>query len=223
MTYPAPIPQPAGKRTSNNGISANYTKRGRIATGLTFALGYVVVLWLVHLVNTFIFGGVLTNFGIHPLDFNGLLGIITSPFLHANFEHLISHSISGAIFCFLVGLSGRRAWWDVTLLAVVIGVVGTLLLGGPGTNHIGSSVVVYGWWAFLLIRGIFNRSLGQIALGILLGIFSSGMIFGVLPIYEGVSWQAHFFGAAGGVLAGSVITSDDTKAQIARRKAKAVR
>src|SRR5690625_7816060 len=89
MTYPAPIPQPAGKRTSNNGISANYTKRGRIATGLTFALGYVVVLWLVHLVNTFIFGGVLTNFGIHPLDFNGLLGIITSPFLHANFEHLI--------------------------------------------------------------------------------------------------------------------------------------
>src|SRR5690625_1185303 len=108
MTYPAPIPQPAGKRTSNNGISANYTKRGRIATGLTFALGYVVVLWLVHLVNTFIFGGVLTNFGIHPLDFNGLLGIITSPFLHANFEHLISNSISGAIFCFLVGLSGRR-------------------------------------------------------------------------------------------------------------------
>src|SRR5690625_7980841 len=75
MTYPAPISQPAGKRTSNNGISANYTKRGRIATGLTFALGYVVVLWLVHLVNTFIFGGVLTNFGIHPLDFNGLLEI----------------------------------------------------------------------------------------------------------------------------------------------------
>lgn len=223
MTYPAPIPQPAGKRTSNNGISANYTKRGRIATGLTFALGYVAVLWLVHLVNTFIFGGALTNFGIHPLDFNGLLGIITSPFLHANFEHLISNSISGAIFCFLVGLSGRRAWWEVTLLVVLIGGIGTWLLGGPGTNHIGASGVVYGWWAYLLIRGIFNRSLGQIALGILLGIFYSGMIFGVLPIYEGVSWQAHLFGAAGGVLAGSVITSDDTKAQIARRKAKAVR
>ena len=135
MTYPAPIPQPAGKRTSNNGISANYTKRGRIATGLTFALGYVAVLWLVHLVNTFIFGGVLTNFGIHPLDFNGLLGIITSPFLHANFEHLISNSISGAIFCFLVGLSGRRAWWEVTLLVVLIGGIGTWLLGGPGSHR----------------------------------------------------------------------------------------
>lgn len=223
MTYPMPSPTPANRSPRNKGISANYTKRGRIATGATFAFGYVAVLWIVHLVNTFLFGGGLTYFGIHPLDFNGLLGIIFSPLLHTNFEHLISNSISGAIFCFLVGLSGRRAWWEVTILVVLIAGIGTWLLGGPGTNHIGASGLVYGWWAYLLLRGIFNRSLSQIALGVVLGIFYSGMAWGVLPIYEGASWQAHLFGAIGGVIAGSVITSDDTKAQIARRKSKAIK
>src|SRR5699024_6291266 len=158
------------------------------ATGFIFALEYVAAPWQGRIVNTFLFGGAFTYFGIPPVHFNALLVIISAPFLHSNVDDLISKSMSGPLFCFLVGLSGRRTWWEVTLLVVLIGGIGTWLLGGPGTNHIGASGVVYGWWAYLLIRGIFNRSLLQIALGVVLSIFYSGMIFGVLPIYEGVSW-----------------------------------
>ncbi|MDK8896189.1 rhomboid family intramembrane serine protease [Corynebacterium sp. MSK006] len=180
-----------------------------LRTGLACAVGYLVVLWAVHLVNVFLFGGNLVALGIHPLDPSSLWHIATAPVLHADFSHLTSNSVPGAIFAFLVGLSGRRAFWEVTAFVVVVGGAGTWFFGGVGTNHIGASMLVYGWLIYLLIRGIFNRSLGQIALGVVLFISYSGLLWGVLPGTPGMSWQAHLFGAIGGVLAGMIITSDD--------------
>ncbi|KKO81078.1 rhomboid family intramembrane serine protease [Corynebacterium aurimucosum] len=172
-------------------------------------MGFLAVEWIIHIINFLFFGSELGQYGIHPLDFNGIWGIFTAPLLHANFEHLIGNSLPGAIFCFLIGLSGRKAWWEVTIIVVLIAGVGTWLLGGPGTSHIGASGMVYGWLAYLIVRGIFNRSLGQFLIGVGLGFAYSGLIWGVLPIYEGVSWQGHLFGAIGGIVAGMVITSDD--------------
>lgn len=194
--------------TTNQGASHNYTHRGRISTGIRLAVGFLVVIWGVHLVN-FILGGTLSVFGIHPRDPMGLLGIIFAPILHGNWEHLMSNSVPGAIFCFLIGLSGRKAFWEVTAIVALVAGMGTWLFGGVGTLHIGASSLVYGWLAYLVIRGIFNRSLLQILLGIVIGFMYSGLIWGVLPIYEGVSWQGHLFGAIGGILAGMAITSDD--------------
>ncbi|ATZ07363.1 TPA: rhomboid family intramembrane serine protease [Corynebacterium striatum] len=194
---------------TNRGDSKNYTRGGRIRTGISLAVGFLVVEWLVQIINFLIFGGALSNYGIRPLDFNGIWGIFTAPLLHANFEHLIGNSVPGAIFCFLIGLSGRKAWWEVTIITVLVAGIGTWLLGGPGTSHIGASSLVYGWLAYLIIRGLFNRSFSQTALGVVLGFAYSGLVWGVLPVYEGVSWQGHLFGAIGGVIAGMTITSDD--------------
>ncbi|MDC7106820.1 rhomboid family intramembrane serine protease [Corynebacterium striatum] len=193
----------------NRGDSKNYTRGGRIRTGISLAVGFLVVEWLVQITNFLIFGGALSNYGIRPLDFNGIWGIFTAPLLHANFEHLIGNSVPGAIFCFLIGLSGRKAWWEVTIITVLVAGIGTWLLGGPGTSHIGASSLVYGWLAYLIVRGLFNRSFSQTALGVVLGFAYSGLVWGVLPVYEGVSWQGHLFGAIGGVIAGMIITSDD--------------
>ncbi|HAT6618132.1 TPA: rhomboid family intramembrane serine protease [Corynebacterium striatum] len=194
---------------TNRGDSKNYTRGGRIRTGISLAVGFLVVEWLVQIINFLIFGGALSNYGIRPLDFNGIWGIFTAPLLHANFEHLIGNSVPGAIFCFLIGLSGRKAWWEVTIITVLVAGIGTWLLGGPGTSHIGASSLVYGWLAYLIVRGLFNRSFLQTALGVVLGFAYSGLVWGVLPVYEGVSWQGHLFGAIGGVIAGMIITSDD--------------
>lgn len=181
--------------TTNQGASHNYTHRGRISTGIRLAVGFLVVTWGVHLVN-FILGGTLSVFGIQPRDPMGLLGIIFAPVLHGNWEHLMSNSVPGAIFCFLIGLSGRKAFWEVTAIVALVAGMGTWLFGGVGTLHIGASSLVYGWLAYLVIRGIFNRSLLQILLGIVIGFMYSGLIWGVLPIYEGVSWQGHQIGRA---------------------------
>ncbi len=178
----------------------------------------MLVIWVVHLVNVLIFGGQLVFFGIHPLDASSLWHIFTSPLLHANVEHLISNTIPGAVFSFLIGMSRARVWWEVTAIVVIVGGAGVWLLGGVGTNHIGASGLVYGWLGYLLVRGLFNRSVMQILVGVGLGILYSGLVWGVFPGVPGVSWQAHLFGAVGGIAAGVFITSDDPPTLQERRR-----
>ncbi|QNE90090.1 rhomboid family intramembrane serine protease [Corynebacterium incognita] len=182
---------------------------GGFRTGMSFAVLYVVSIWAVHLINTFVFGGFLTHFGIHPWDISSMWGILTAPLLHVGFDHLISNTVPGAIFSFFIGATGRRTWWEVTGIVVVLGGLGTWLLGGLGTNHVGASGLVYGWLCYLVWRGLFNRSFRQVILGVVLGFMYAGLIWGVLPNDAGVSWQAHLCGALAGIVAGMVITSDD--------------
>lgn len=202
----APTPRQVGKTPAQ--------KRG---TGFRYALGYLAVIWGVFIINNALFGGNLVYFGIHPLDASALPHIFTAPLLHGGLSHIVSNSIPGAVFCFLIGYSGSRVFWEVTLIAAVVGGLGTWFFGGVGTNHIGASGLVYGWLVYLVVRGFFNRSLAQITLGVLLGFFYSGLIWGVLPGTPGVSWQAHLFGAIGGLVAGMMITSDDPPELAARR------
>ena len=224
-TYGAGAGATGGPLSPSGRQSPASTKRrrpggGGLAGGLTAAIGYVVLIWGVHLINVLFFGMSLSNWGIHPLDPSSLWGVLTSPLLHANFSHLISNTIPGAVFAFLIGFSGRRVFWEVTIIVVLVAGVGTWLFGGVGTNHIGASGLVYGWLGYLLIRGIFNRSLSQLILGVALGFAYSGLVWGVLPGTPGVSWQGHLFGAIGGVLAGVFITSDNPPKLRAKKRQK---
>lgn len=214
-----PYGQP-GSGMSGQGapVSRSSKRRQQRASGLRFAGGFLAVIWVVFILQQFFPG--LEEFGVHPLDVQSLLMIFTSPLLHANLEHIISNSLPGALFAYLIGYSGKRVFWEVTAFTVLIGGLGTWLFGGIGTNHIGASGLVYGWLAYLLVRGFFNHSVSQILTGVVLGFFYSGLIWGVLPGTEGVSWQAHLFGAIGGVIAGMIITSDDPPELAAKKTAK---
>ncbi|ANE04724.1 rhomboid family intramembrane serine protease [Corynebacterium crudilactis] len=209
--------KPWNKPSAN--LNQQLKNKSSVRTGLTFAIGYVVIIWAVHLV-TVLTGGFLNNFGIHPLDTSSLWGIFTSPFLHGSFSHLIGNTIPGFIFSFLIGMSGKRVFWEVTIIAGLIGGFGTWLFGGIGTNHIGASGLIYGWLGYLIVRGIFNRDIKQFLLGIVLAFIYSGLFWGLLPTQAGVSWQGHLFGALGGIGAGAFITSDDPAALKAKKKQK---
>ena len=117
-------------------------RKAQRQTGLKLAGGFLATIWIVFILEL-VFPW-LQAFGIHPLDVSSLPLIFTSPLLHANLEHIISNSIPGAIFAFLVGYLGKRVFWEVTTFVVIIGGLGTWLLGGVGTNHIGASGLVYG-------------------------------------------------------------------------------
>lgn len=165
-----------------------------------FVGGWLVVLWLVEVVDMFL-GGALDTFGVSPRELGELPQVLSAPLLHFGFEHLAANSLPFLVLGVLTRLAGRREFWVATGASVVTSGLAAWLLSGPFTVTAGASGLVFGWLAFLLVRGIFAGNWVQILLSAAVFGFFGGMLWGVLPTMPGISWQAHLGGAAGGVLA----------------------
>jgi len=177
------------------------TTAARARKGLLVVGTFVLLLYLIELINTVLLHSLNRTFGLRPRSLDGFLDILTFPLLHANLAHLLSNTLPLIIFGFLVFLSGVRVF--VTALAsswLGSGVV-VWLIGGFNVT-VGASGLVFGLFAFLLVRGFFNRNWWQILLSAVLFMAYGGILFGVLPtVASFVSWQAHLGGALGGVAA----------------------
>lgn len=154
----------------------------------------------------------LEGAGVEPRSLDGLWGIVFAPVLHDDWSHLFSNTIPLLVLGFLVLLSGIARGLAATGIIWVVGGFGTWLTAG-GHNHIGASVLVFGWLAYLLVRGVFTRNVGQILLGVAVFFVYGGMLWGVFPSQPTVSWQAHLFGAVGGVAAAWLLSGDARKAR----------
>ncbi|HHO56759.1 MAG TPA: rhomboid family intramembrane serine protease, partial [Trueperaceae bacterium] len=86
--------------------------------------------------------------------------------------------------------------------------LGTWLFGGPNTVHLGASIIIFGYLGYLLASAYFERSLSTLLVAIVVGVLYGTMIFGVLPITKGVSWQGHLFGLLGGVLSAQLASKN---------------
>jgi len=167
---------------------------------LLLVVGLVAVMWVVEVVDQ-VLGGRLDRYGIEPHDADGLAGIVSAPFLHAGFGHLIGNTIPFLILGAAIALSGLRTVVLVVAIVAVVGGLGTWLVAPSGTDHIGASGLVFGFATYLIARGIFSRRLPHLAVGVIVAaLYGTTLVFGVVP-EDGISWQGHLFGAIGGVLA----------------------
>ena len=162
--------------------------------------GFLAIMWFVEIFDQLTPFFHFDSLGIRPRHVMGLIGILTAPFLHGGFSHLIANSIPFLVLGGVVMLGGRQVFWGVTLFAMAAGGLGVWLFAGPGI-HIGASGLIFGYLGFLLSRGFFERSAPWIlvSLGILL--LYGGLVFGLLPGQKGISWHGHFFGFAAGIAA----------------------
>ena len=157
------------------------------------------VMWVVEIVDTVAFD--LDSHGIEPRQIDGLDGIAFAPFLHGGFGHLIGNTIPFLFLGAVIAVSGLRRVALVTLIVAVVGGLGTWLVAPEGTIHIGASGIVFGYATYLLTRGLFSRSLWHLGVGLLvLLVYGTTLLFGLVPT-PGVSWQGHFFGGVGGIVA----------------------
>ncbi|MDQ3887218.1 MAG: rhomboid family intramembrane serine protease, partial [Actinomycetota bacterium] len=123
---------------------------GQAAVVITAFTG---LLYLSEAVDT-VLGGTLDGAGIQPREIDGLDGVLWAPLLHAGWQHLVANTVPVLVLGFLTLAGGIAQFLVVTAVVWVVGGVGIWLIGAPFT-HLGASVLVFGWMAFLLVRGFY--------------------------------------------------------------------
>jgi len=172
--------------------------RALLALAVRLSIGFVVVLWLVHLMN---WGLDLDPrpFGVRPREWLGLVGIGAAPLVHGDFAHLVANSapllLLGAVMLFLYPHSTLRV-----LPAVYLGPGLLVWLFGRDSVHLGASGLVYGLVSYVFVAGLLRRDRRAIAASLLVVMLYGTLAWGVLPIQPGVSWETHLSAAAIGVL-----------------------
>nr|WP_137816299.1 rhomboid family intramembrane serine protease [Gandjariella thermophila] len=164
-------------------------------------LVFIASLYAVELANVVGFHDTLERYGVQPRTPSGLIGVLWAPLLHGGWGHLAANTVPVLVFGFLAMAGGIGQWVAVTVTIWLISGLGVWLTASPGSITVGASGLAFGWLAFLLVRGLFNRSIKQIAVAAVLLFFWGGVLWGVLPGNPMVSWQGHLFGALAGVLA----------------------
>ncbi|MFJ4999721.1 rhomboid family intramembrane serine protease [Microbacterium sp. NPDC088619] len=177
---------------------------GRFAAPLVL----VTLMWVVQIVDA-ILPGSFTGFGLRSWDLSGLGGIVLGPLLHADWAHLIGNTVPLLVLGCLVAVDGARRFWTVTAFAAVIGGLGTWLVNAPGALTVGASGLVFGYFGYTVMRvfapgRVAHRVLYAIVALLVIGLYGGSMLAGVVGVREGISWQAHLFGAIGGGLAAFV-------------------
>lgn len=165
----------------------------------------LALMWLVQALDA-VLPGSFTGFGLRSWDVTGLGGIVLGPLLHANWGHLIANSAPFLVLGCLVAVEGARRFWAVTAIVAIVGGLGTWLVNAPGTLTVGASVLVFGYFGYVVMRvfapgRVSHRILYAVIALIVISLYGGSMLAGVFGAAEGVSWQGHLFGAVGGGVA----------------------
>lgn len=152
----------------------------------------LALMWAIEIVDTFILGDRLQRNGIHPRDTDGLDGILWAPFLHSDFGHLISNSIPLLVMGWLTAIRGRRYWLSITVSTIVIG-GGLVWLFAAGSNHIGASGLVFGYFGALMGAALRSRTPALLAPALVALFLYGTILVGIVP-QDDISWEGHLAG-----------------------------
>jgi membrane associated rhomboid family serine protease len=171
---------------------------------LIIMVSIAAVVWVIQIVNA-ANSYTLDRFGLRPRRIDGLWGVVTEPFLHANYGHLFSNTIPLIGIGWVLMLSGLRTWLTVSALVLVLGGLATWLVA-PSGLIVGASGLVFGWLGYLIARAYFSRQLRWIFVAGVVLLFFGTLLNGLLPSFNShVSWQAHVCGFVAGIAAGAVL------------------
>ena len=179
---------------------------GQAVRALVFVGGFLGLLWLIQLIN-WADSYHLDRFGILPHHVSHLGDIFTAPLLHFNWQHLEGNSIPLLVLGFLAAYRGLMRFAAVTLIVAITSGLAVWFFQSSSELTVGASGLIFGYFGYVLVRGIFDRNLIDIVVGILAGVLYFGILAVAIPGTPGVSWIGHAGGLAGGVLAGWILRS----------------
>ena len=173
---------------------------------------YVVVIWLIYWVEIH-FGLNFNKFGVYPRTLQGFRGVFFTHFIHSDASHLFNNSVPlfvllCSLFYFYRDLAYKVLLWGGFLTGFL-----TWLIARE-SFHIGASGIVYLLFSFVFFSGIIRKHYRLVALSLIIIFLYGSMIWYVLPIKEGMSWEGHL----SGFLIGFIFAIKDRKKGLVREQ-----
>jgi membrane associated rhomboid family serine protease len=187
------------RRGGRNGLSL-----GKALRALVFMAGFLGLLWVIQLANWADSYRLDMTFGIVPHSQSHLADIFTAPFLHFSWQHLEGNSIPLLVLGFLAAYRGITKFVAVTVIAVITSGLAVWMFQSNELT-VGASGLVFGYFGYVVVRGIFDRNFVDAIVGALAAVAYAYILAVAIPGTPGVSWIGHAGGLVGGVLAGWIL------------------
>ena len=182
-------------------------------------VAFLALLWLVELINEATGRELAVSGGIRPRDPASLIDIVTAPFLHGSLEHLASNALPLFSLGFIAAVTGTRRFLLMTATVIIIGGLGVWLFSPLNSISVGASGVVFGYFGYLLMRGLIDRRPVDLVVSIGVALSYGYVMWNSIGFgATGISWQGHVSGFVGGVVA-AVIFRESKAGSRSRRPA----
>jgi membrane associated rhomboid family serine protease len=170
----------------------------RFFESIYYPLIFIMVIWGIK-ITEMISGLSLVILGIYPREITGLPGIIFAPLVHGNLSHLFSNSgpllvLGSTVFYFYKPVTFRVVFHSWITTGIVV------WISGREAYHIGASGLIYSIASFLFFSGFIRRSVELIAISFVVVFLYGGMIWGIFPLSDGISWESHLMGGVVGLV-----------------------
>lgn len=162
----------------------------------------IIVMWLMFWAEQ-LFPYNFHELGVLPRNLSGLIGVLFMPLIHSKFDfaHIINNS--GPTFILLAALI--YFYREIALKVFVFSWLLTgffvwILANDKGSYHIGMSGVIYALASFLFTSGVLRKFLPLQAISMFVAFMYGGMVWGILPMEEKISWEGHLSGMMIGIV-----------------------
>ena len=144
------------------------------------------------------------SYGLLPRSFVGLRGILFGPFIHGSLDHLYNNTIPLAVLTLALFYFYREKAWKVLFWGWLVSGILTWIIGRE-SYHIGASGIIYVLASFIFFKGVFQKHFRLVALSLTIVFIYGSMLWYVLPIEEGISWEGHLSGLITGLLLAKMV------------------
>ncbi len=169
----------------------------RFVISITIPLILLIFIWLIKIYEV-VFGVSFYQLGIYPRTLHGLIGILTSPLIHGDFNHIYFNSLYWLIFGTAFFYFSPKRGYVYFLFCYFLPGFLVWCFARP-SYHIGLSGVIYALASYLFFVNLMNKDFRMMAVSLAMIFLFSGMIAGLFPKDIHISWESHLAGVLVGL------------------------
>ena len=181
-------------------------------------VGFIALIWVLQIFNWVGHYRLDYDYGILPRNIGRLPQIFSAPFLHFSWDHIEGNSGPLFVFGFLAAYRGVKKFLGVTLIVAVTSGLAVWLFQGGHELTVGASGLIFGYFGYVLSRGVFDRNLIDVLTALVMALSYAYILTVAIPGTPGVSWIGHLGGLIGGIASGWIFRTRRTVPRTVRGK-----